>query len=58
MSGMELETRSPDSQSSVLPANATRISLVLLEVRSLAEVSSTQRKVGIQSNAFPSMVPI
>lgn len=58
MSKMKLEMRSPDSQPSVLLINATRISLVLVEVRSLAEVSNTERKVEIQSNAFPSMVLI
>lgn len=41
----------------VLPANATRTSLVLVEARSLAKVSSN-RKVRIQSNAFPGMVII
>lgn len=52
MSGMKLEPLSPNSQPSVLPANVTRTNLVLAEVRFIVKVSCTQRKVGIQSNAF------
>lgn len=48
MSEIELEPGSPDSQPRVIPEYATRISLILVEISFLDEVSSTQGEVEIQ----------